>query len=140
VPIQGGLPARLVAQSLADSRAPHISPDHKLLAYFAMPATMTSPMVLTVVPFGGGSPLYRFDVPPGAGEIHWAPEGQALEYRLTRAGATNIWRQALSSGPPKQITNFKSGLIFSFGGPGDGKQLALARGAISSDVILISNF
>jgi Tol biopolymer transport system component len=97
-------------------------------------------MVLTVIPFGGGSPVYRFDLPMGAFEIRWAPEGQALDYRLTRAGATNIWRQALAGGPPKQLTNFKSDLIFFFDWSRDGTQLALARGATSSDVILISNF
>jgi Tol biopolymer transport system component len=119
---------------------PRISPDGKLLAYHAMPATMTSPMVLTVVPFGGGSPVYRFDLPMGAEGIRWAPDGKALDYSLTRAGASNIWRQALAGGPPKQITNFKSELIFDFAWSRDGKQLALARGATSSDVILISNF
>ena len=65
--------------------------------------------------------------------------GKALDYLLT-GGASNIWRQALAGGPPKQITNFKSDLIFSFDWSRDGKQLALARGATSSDVILISNF
>jgi Tol biopolymer transport system component len=97
-------------------------------------------MVLTVVPFGGGSPVYKFDMPMGAGEIHWAPDGKALDYTLTRGGATNIWRQALTGGPPKQLTNFKSDLIFSFAWSRDGKQLALARGSTASDVILITNF
>jgi Tol biopolymer transport system component len=76
----------------------------------------------------------------GAFEIRWAPDGKALDYHLTRAGASNIWRQALAGGPPKQITNFKSDRIFSFDWSRDGKQLALARGSTSSDVILISNF
>jgi Tol biopolymer transport system component len=140
VPIQGGLPLQMVAQNLSDARTPQISPDGKLLAYLVMPATLSSPRVLTVAPFGGGSPLYRFDVPMGAFEIRWAPDGKALDYHLTRAGASNIWRQALAGGPPKQITNFKSDRIFSFDWSRDGKQLALARGSTSSDVILISNF
>lgn len=119
---------------------PQISPDGKLLAYVAWGATMTSPIVLTVVPFGGGSPVYRFDLPMGVTWIRWAPDGKALDYSLTRGGATNIWRQVLAGGPPRQITNFKSDLIFSFDWSRDGKQLALARGATSSDAILISNF
>jgi Tol biopolymer transport system component len=119
---------------------PEISPDGKLLAYGAFGATMSSPEVLTVVPFGGGSPVYRFDLPMGADWIQWAPDGRALDYVLTRAGASNIWRQALAGGPPKQITNFKSDLIFFFAWSRDGKQFALERGATSSDVILISNF
>jgi len=140
VPMQGGPPPQMVAQNLSDARPPQISPDGKLLAYLVMPATSSDPRVLTVVPFGAGSPLYRFDVPMGAFEIHWAPDGKALDYHLFRAGASNIWRQALAGGPPKQITNFKSDRIFSFAWSRDGKQLALARGATSSDVILISSF
>ena len=140
VPMQGGSPPQMVASNLSDARAPQVSPDGKLLAYLAMPATMSGFRVLTVVPFGGGSPLYRFDVPMAAFGIRWVPDGQALDYHLFRAGASNIWRQALSGGPPKQITNFKSDRIFSFEWSRDGKQLALARGSTSSDVVLISNF
>jgi Tol biopolymer transport system component len=140
VPIQGGTPTQVVIENSAGGRTPQISPDGKRLAYLAMPATMSSPMVLNVVPFGGRSPLYRFDVPMGAFEIHWAPDGQSLDYTLTRGGATNIWRQALAGGAPKQITNFKSDLIFFFAWSRDGKQLALERGNTPSDVVLISNF
>jgi serine/threonine protein kinase len=139
VPIQGGPPTQVVVPNL-DGEAPQISPDGKLLAYLAVPATMSGSAVLTVVPFVGGSPLYRLDVPMGASGIHWAPDGKALDYILTRGGASNIWRQPLAGGPPKQITNFKSDLIFFFAWSRDGKQLALARGSVSSDVVLISNF
>jgi serine/threonine protein kinase len=139
VPIQGGSPTQVAVSNLAGGGA-HTSPDGKLLAYLAMPATMSGSEVLTVAPFGGGSPLYSFDVPMGASEIHWAPDGKALDYLLTRGGASNVWRQPLAGGPPKQITNFKSDLIFFFAWSRDGKQLALARGTISSDVVLISNF
>ena len=69
-----------------------------------------------------------------------APDGKAVEYVLTQEGVSNIWEQQLRGGPPKQITNFKSGLIFAFDWSWDGKQLALTRGSENSDVILISNF
>jgi len=71
---------------------------------------------------------------------HWAPAGDAVEYALTRSGVTNIWRQKLGGGTPKQITNFESGQIFDFAWSHDGSQLALTRGSESSDVVLISNF
>jgi serine/threonine protein kinase/Tol biopolymer transport system component len=139
IPIEGGAPTQLKIQNRNTARA-LVSPDGKLLAYVAWGATASSPSVLTVVPFDGGEPLYRFDLPAAATGFRWAPEGKALDYSLTRGGVSNIWRQPLAGGPPKQITNFKSERIYSFDWSRDGKQLALARGHPSRDVILISNF
>jgi len=48
--------------------------------------------------------------------------------------------QPLDGGPPRQVTDFKSDRIFGFEWSRDGKQLALARGTESSDVVLISGF
>jgi Tol biopolymer transport system component len=63
-----------------------------------------------------------------------------MQYTLTRKGATNIWEQPLAGGEPRQFTNFTSGLIFNFSWSRDGKQLLLAKGDYTSDVVLISNF
>ena len=79
-------------------------------------------------------------MPALAGEPRWAPGGEAVDYVLTRNGVSNLWRQKLSGGPPKKITNFESGQIFDFGWSRDGRQLAVTRGSESSDVVLISNF
>jgi Tol biopolymer transport system component len=138
VPVSGEKPPQVVTQ---DSQAPlRISPDGKLIVYLAMPSAISKPNQMKVIPFGGGTPIYQFDWPAAAGGPHWAPDGKAVEYVLTREGVSNIWQQKLTGGPPKQITNFKSGLIFAFDWSRDGKQLALARGSESSNVILISNF
>jgi hypothetical protein len=63
-----------------------------------------------------------------------------LQYLLTKNGATNVWEQPLVGGAPKQITNFTTGQIFDFSWTRDGKQLLLAKGEMTSDVVLISNF
>ena len=57
-----------------------------------------------------------------------------------RNGASNIWEQPLSGGPPRQITNFTSDRINAFAWSRDGKQLFMIRGNTTADVILISNF
>jgi Tol biopolymer transport system component len=124
-----------------------ISPDGKRIAYLASSgpsegpgsASASRPNQLKVIPFDGGAPLRQFDWPALAGEPRWAPEGKAVDYVLTRHGVSNIWRQKLSGGLPKQITNFDSGEIFDFDWSRDGRQLALTRGSQSSNVILISN-
>jgi hypothetical protein len=58
---------------------------------------------------------------------------------LDQGGATNLWEQPIAGGPVKQITKFTSGQIFDFNWAADGKQLLLARGETSSDVVLLSN-
>jgi Tol biopolymer transport system component len=105
-----------------------------------MPPSASQPLQLKIIPFDGGAPLRQFDWPATAGNPLWAPGGKAVEYLLTRNGVSNIWEQQLAGGPSKQITNFRSGLIFDFAWSHDGKELALTRGSQSSDVILISNF
>ena len=75
-----------------------------------------------------------------AGGSRWAPGGEAIDCVLTRNGVSNIWRQNLAGGAPKQVTKFEWGQIFNFEWSRDGRQLALTRGRESSDVILIRNF
>jgi eukaryotic-like serine/threonine-protein kinase len=125
------------------------SPDGKRIAYVASPGSpvekpsspsASQPNQLKVIAFDGGVPLHQFDWPASAGDPRWAPEGEAVDYALTRNGVSNIWQQKLTGGTPKQITNFDSGQIFGFDWSRDGRQLALTRGSESSDVILISNF
>ena len=138
--------ARTGLCSKLDFGAPlRISPDGKRIVYLASPEppenpsspSASNPFQLKVIPSDGGADLYKFDWPASASAPRWAPAGDAVEYALTRNGVSNVWRQKLRGGPPKQITNFESGLIFDFAWSRDGRQLALTRGSESSDVILI---
>jgi Tol biopolymer transport system component len=149
VPITGAKPPEVFAQDFGSGfyYLLRISPDGKRIMYSvdapveeAASPSASKPNQLRVIPFAGGTPLYQFDSPASASAARWAPAGDAVEYALTRNGVTNIWRQKLSGGPPKQITNFESGQIFDFEWSHDGRQLALTRGSESSDVVLISNF
>jgi serine/threonine protein kinase/Tol biopolymer transport system component len=139
IPIDGGKPTQLNIHDRNGLRA-RVSPDGKLVAYMAWGATSSSPNVLAVVPLDGGQPLYRFEFPAGAAGLRWAPVEPALDYFMTRGGVSNIWRQPLAGGQPRQITNFQSGEIFSFDWSRGGKQLAVARGATSQDAILMKDF
>jgi len=68
------------------------------------------------------------------------PDGRALTYVEIHRDVANIWSQPLEDGAPRQITNFNSDQIITFDWSRDGKQLALARGVINNDVVLINNF
>ena len=96
----------------------------------------------------GGAPIKTFDIPLFSGTlsggffgqtIRWMSDGRALTYIVTRNGVSNIWSQPIDGGPPKQLTDFKSDMIFSYAWSRDGKKLALARGTKTSDVVLISD-
>ncbi len=50
------------------------------------------------------------------------------------------WAQPLEGGGPKQLTDLKDQRIVNFAWSRDGKQLALSRGVVNSDVVLISGF
>jgi len=149
VPITGAKPPEALAQDfnfeIGFSYPLRVSPDGKRIMYLAAPRenpaspSASKPYQLKVVPSEGGADLYKFDWPASANAPRWAPAGDAVEYALTRNGVSNIWRQKLGGGAPKQITNFEAGLIFDFDWSRDGRQLALTRGSESSDVILISN-
>ena len=91
-------------------------------------------------PAEGGSPSHVLPLPTGADGLCWSPDQNGLQFLLTRKGATNVWEQQLKGGEPRQVTNFTSGRIFDFSWSRDGKQLYLAKGEHTSDVILISNF
>ena len=71
--------------------------------------------------------------------LQWMPDGRAINYIALNNGVSNIWRQPLDGSPPFQITKFDTGRIFNFAYSPDGKQLALSRGSLNSDVVLIKN-
>ena len=69
--------------------------------------------------------------------VRFADGGRALLYGATRNGVSNVWQKRLSGGTPEQITDFASDRIFAFAQSHDGRRLAVARGTIQSDVVLI---
>ncbi len=90
---------------------------------------------IVVIPAGGGAMKRYETVPPIAA---WAPDGRGLIYIDTRGGVSNLMRQTLSGGAPVPLTTFAAEQIFNFAISPDHKRLALVRGLVSSDVVLVS--
>jgi serine/threonine protein kinase/Tol biopolymer transport system component len=137
VSIDGGQPVRLTDKH---TTRPAVSPDGKLIACYYRDV-VTSPFRLALIPFEGGDPVKVFDTPVGAPwwvAPRWTPDGRAILYADDRGGAANIWSQPIAGGEPKRLTEFASDNIYSFGLSRDGRQLAIARGSVSSDVVVMS--
>ncbi|MGA7906705.1 MAG: hypothetical protein WCA16_04785, partial [Candidatus Sulfotelmatobacter sp.] len=139
LPVEGGSSTD-IASAPGGGGNPRISPDGKLIAYGIQEGSPVPEGKFAVSPAGGGPRLYTFSSPSGAGPPHWSPDGKGLQFLLTRKGATNVWEQPLAGGEPHQVTDFTSGNIFGFSWSRDGKQLLVAKGSQTRDVVLISNF
>ena len=137
VPLEGGEPAEIIQRAFH----PVISPDGKLLA---VTKNRTDPpsYYFEIIPVTGGPSIKQSDYPVTDIGVSptWSPDGRGLVYLDSREGVGNLWLQPISSGKPKRLTNFTSERIFGFVWSRDGKQLALARGTTSSDIVLIRKF
>ncbi|HTG91301.1 MAG TPA: DUF5050 domain-containing protein, partial [Pyrinomonadaceae bacterium] len=132
VPTDGGNAMRITEGA---TWSPVVSPDGKLIAsYYA--ADETGAGKLAVFPFEGGPPMKLFDIVSPS--IRWTADGRSLTYIVDRKGISNIWKQSLDGGAATQLTDFKTDRIFWFDWSPDYKQLAFIRGAVSSDVVQIS--
>ena len=138
VPVDGGSPAEITSARGGIFGA--ISPDGQWVAYgYQDPPPVATPK-LAVVSATGGATTHDFTRPSGTSGLAWSPDEKGIQYLLTRNGATNVWEQPLTGGPPHQVTGFTSDHIFDFSWTRDGKELLLSRGQDTSDVVMISNF
>jgi TolB protein len=138
IPIEGGQPAPLNDKFV---NYPAISPDGKLIAV-NYAAEANKPTRLAIFSTETGEIFKVFDISFTDREtpLDWTPDGQAVVYRVTKKDIGNLWAQPIAGGSPKQITNFTSDRIFWYKYSRDGKQLAVSRGNINRDIVLITNF
>jgi TolB protein len=135
--IDGGPPVQLTDKW---ATGPAISPDSKWIVfqYWAYQA-QGPPAFISLLPFEGGQ-ITNLAALGDTALFRWTPDGTAVAYVDDEKGVSNIRTIQLDGSPPKQLTDFKSDQIFWFDWSRDGKQLALARGTQTSDVVLISDF
>ena len=76
----------------------------------------------------------------GTTEGRWNYNDADLLVLVTRNGVSNILGQSYSDAPPKPLTQFDTGRILSFDISPDGKQLAIGRGDVIGDAVLLTDF
>ena len=125
-----------------------ISCDSRWIAFEQMDQKAHRELIEIVAADSSGSPRFlpfssEDQVPPesnmGSLPIRWTASGDALTYVRTKAGVSNLWSQPVNGSPAKQITNFTSGLIWRHAWSCDGKYLALARGSLSIDAVMLTD-
>ncbi len=140
VSIDRGEPTQLTKE---ETDHPAVSPDGKWIVCVYWPNPGKPESKLAILPSAGGGLTKTFQWKGGtedADGARWTPDGKSLTYAAYDGLAVNLWNQPIDGGPPRRITNFDAGGIFSFAWSRDGKHLAVVRGSRSSDIVMISNF
>jgi len=134
IPIEGGESSKI---SEGYARESAVSPDGKWIAYCTFEQNQYR---LALMPFAGGPPVKTFDLPSSAAmpqSIRWSPDGRGVLFIASPGGVSNIWEQPVVGGSPRPVTNFTADHIFGYDWSRDGKQLAVVRGAWTSDMVLL---
>lgn len=143
VSIDGGASEQLT-DKYTDAAA--FAPDGKSVACLYREDQANSSLKLAIFPLAGGQLTRVFDAPiltvdgSRVPAPRWVADGHALSYVVTSGGVSNIWLQPITGDAPRQLSTFKSDRIFSFEWSRGDKQLLVARGLVTSDVVLISIF
>jgi serine/threonine protein kinase len=112
-----------------------ISPDSKYLAFVYFNAEQKQK--LAVISISTKEIIKEIEFPHTIRS--WTPDGKGFAYIDTKNEVSNIWSQPMDGGKPKQLTDFKTGHIFSFDWTRDGRKLIIARGESSTDVVLLTD-
>ncbi len=137
VPIEGGTPQQ-ASDQIVGTRF-DISPDGKIVAFGTLNhlGDHTVELALVATDAAHTSKMLAFERVPSGG-VQFSRDGKAVIYPVRAADVDNLWQQPLDGSPGKQITHFTSEHIGeSFGWSSDGSKLALIRGHVDSDVVLI---
>jgi len=134
VSIDGGTPSRIAD---VNALAPDVSPDGRWLGFISLNAANAYEIVVCDLP-ACASPR-RF-APPGVDgrdtTLRFSPGGAGIAY-VNVADQPNIWVQPLDGSEPQPFTQFTDGRrIFDFAWSRDGERLAIARGTLSTDIVL----
>jgi eukaryotic-like serine/threonine-protein kinase len=139
VPIDGGEAVQVTQQPTS---IPSVSPDGKQIACIHFPGKdpRSSSALLAVTRMDGNGGFttfprsYRDET-----SIAWSPDGTGVDFVMSVNGAGNIWRQALTGGPPVQITHFDHDELMHFAWSRDGR-LVCTRGNTTHTAVLIQSF
>jgi serine/threonine protein kinase/Tol biopolymer transport system component len=138
VSVDGGEAVQISSLFTTNAR---ISPDGKSIACRYRDENPGLPQKLVVLPIEGGAPTKSFDLlPTTTGTPEWARDGRSVTLYDSRTGTPNLWSFPLDGSPMKQLTDFKPDGLFNRQLSFDGKWMAMSRGLITGDVILISDF
>jgi Tol biopolymer transport system component len=141
-PLDGGGDEKIL--TLGGSVRPAVSPDNRFVACNFDGQETNNVWQIAILPFeGDAAPRFiepytsKFFRNPQTRPLAWSPDGRFLYFLNNANNVANIFRVAVEgNAPPVQMTHFESGEIFALALSPDGRSVVLARGSISSDIVV----
>jgi Tol biopolymer transport system component len=142
------VPGTTIPNTIYGGFAAHLSPDGSKLAFVLTEASQAmiapgspSDEKIALVSLDPASKGARQLITPNAhitGSVHFTPDGKSLAYAVRENGVDNVWVQPIDGGTGHYITKFASEQSRGgFAWSPDGKSLAILRGRLDSDVVLL---
>lgn len=145
-PIEGGTPELIKASRMKNGfvgSAGDISPDGKLLAAIVTqidPVTEADLHALALIDVAANTESFVRIFPSQPTitfPVAFTPDGKNVAYRVIDKGTDNIWMQPVDGSKGHPVTEFTTDHIRYFSWSPDGKTLAVVRGHLISDVVLL---
>jgi Tol biopolymer transport system component len=120
-----------------------ISPDGKWLAYLCVSDSRKpgDEYTLRITPLSSANTARTesFHLPARRPMSQWSADSATFDY--AEAGAytsSSLWRQPIAGGEPQKLCDFPD-RVFNFAWSRDGKNLAVSRGKLQGDALMITN-
>jgi serine/threonine protein kinase/Tol biopolymer transport system component len=133
VPVEGGTPETVVEDP---SSGFSLSPDGKLVATLDI-RELDHKLVLNVFSIADKKTTYHNIDPRASDPLGFAPEGNAVVYKVREKGVDNLWLQPLDGSPYRPLTHFTTDRIATYAFSADGSRIAMERGHTESDAIML---
>jgi Tol biopolymer transport system component len=133
VSIQGGQPETLMKEAIG---AWSLSPDGKRIVSMEV-REMDHRLVLNFYSIEDKKTNYHDLDQRASSPLTFAPDPKAVVYIVRDKGVDNLWEQPLDNSPARQLTHFTAERILAFRFSPDGSKLAVERGHVESDAVLL---
>ncbi|MGB9460722.1 MAG: protein kinase [Candidatus Acidiferrum sp.] len=133
IPIEGGSPETILGTAQGQVG---ISPDGKTLGYFEV-RELDHKLMLDTYTLEDKKVTYHDIDSRATWPLVFAPDGKSIVYAVRDKGVSNLWMQPLDGSAAHQFTHFTSEGIEKFLFSKDGTKIAIQRGHVESDAVLL---
>jgi len=133
VSIEGGQPEMLIKEAIGPWS---LSPDGKRIVSLEV-REMDHRLVLNFYSIEDKKTNYHDLDQRASSPLTFTPDPKAVVYVVREKGVDNLWEQPLDSSPARQLTHFAAERILRFRFSPDGSKIALERGHVESDAVLL---